>query len=496
MSLQLHKFMEPEQPPAQPPAKRPRLIRQCCCKIIKNVVAATREEKNKGTLSFPLNNSTKRVVNMTGLSRSTIDKVLSDSDGFPPAAAKEIKDRSCDYTDDDIVRIRPAVMKLVKDKVVPTLDRIMQTLKADDAGWAFSRTTLAKALHSAGFVFDDKAYNYYDRVREDERNVLLRTAYLDRYFRWKAEGRPMVFMDESWINMNCKLKYCWHDRTKDTVDEVPPGKGKRWILIGAGGLIDAEPGTYGWSPNCFRMWKGSIKSEDYHSEMCADIFKDWCLNNWWPTLRPNGVGVIDRATYHLVLTELSKKASTSWNKAKIIQWLIDHEAKDETGVLYTAAALQARTKPQLMVLTQDIPLEKNYLIFEWLQEFNTAHGSDIKINILPIAHPQLNPIELLWGWTKRYVCANNTDFKMTTIETLVRERIAQLDHTYWQKAFDHAHKFAEEYWQMDEEAMEAAEGPAPEVDPDEEAEESASDEPDDSDEDDEDDEEGSVGDEQ
>ncbi len=70
----------------------------------------------------------------------------------------------------------------------------------------------------------------------------------------------MFYMDETWINKNDVPTKCWHDGTADTVDAIPPGKGERLIIIGAGG-------PDGWIPSTFKMWNGKNKSDDYHTEM-------------------------------------------------------------------------------------------------------------------------------------------------------------------------------------------------------------------------------------
>jgi transposase len=42
--------------------------------------------------------------------------------------------------------------------------------------------------------------------------------------------------------------------------------------------------------------------------------------------------------------------------------------------------------------------------------------------MLPIAHPQLNPVELIWNWIKVYVKSNNHDFSMRSVEKLTKKK--------------------------------------------------------------------------
>jgi len=57
-----------------------------------------------------------------------------------------------------------------------------------------------------------------------------------------------------------------------------------------------------------------------------------------------------------------------------------------------------------------------YLAQKWINDFNAAHGTDIKFLLLPVAHPILNPIELMWSHLKRHVRQHNRDFTMESIE--------------------------------------------------------------------------------
>ena len=91
---------------------------------------------------------------------------------------------------------------------------------------------------------------HVSRMLEDEANMILRARYLFNYFLYREQGRPMIYMDESWINKNACPTKIWHDGTTETVPNVPAGKGPRWIMLGAGSKD-------GWVPNTFKIWKGN-----------------------------------------------------------------------------------------------------------------------------------------------------------------------------------------------------------------------------------------------
>ena len=83
--------------------------------------------------------------------------------------------------------------------------------------------------------------------------------------------------------------------------------------------------------------------------------------------------------------------------------------------------------------------------------FNAAHGTDFKWILLPVAHPELNPIEAIWGQIKDHVRKNNATFTMKAVETLANARRAELNDKGNQKAqFKRSFKVLLEYAKKDD----------------------------------------------
>ena len=221
---------------------------------------------------------------------------------------------------EDRDKIRPAIVSLVQRRVVPTVASVVQQLESDNEEWNWSRSSVYRALRGIGFRYNSRGPNYYDRLKEDPRNIELRVTYINQYVRFVQENRPMVYMDESWINSNTIPKKQWNDGATDSMPKVPPGKGPRWIIIGAGTKD-------GWVHETFTMWKGHVKSEDYHSEMNGQVFKQWVMERLLPNIPSTAVIVVDRASYHLILTEASKGASSSMTKDQLYNWLDQSQIK-------------------------------------------------------------------------------------------------------------------------------------------------------------------------
>ena len=98
-----------------------------------------------------------------------------------------------------------------------------------------------------------------------------------------------------------------------------------------------------------------------------------------------------------------------------------------------------------------------YLVHEWAREFNAASGTNITVLLLPVAHPALNPIEVMWGQIKRYVRDNNHTFKMDEIAHLAKERKEQQGSDAWTAAFKHTWDYAVSQWRADELLLEEGE---------------------------------------
>ena len=100
-------------------------------------------------------------------------------------------------------------------------------------------------MKDIGFKYkkiDDRRY-YYEQPHIAEQ----RKTYLRRMKQNRADNKPVVFLDETWANAHDGKDLAWVE--EDTVTggtlgrkRCPSGKGKRLIILGAGGEM-------GWIPN-------------------------------------------------------------------------------------------------------------------------------------------------------------------------------------------------------------------------------------------------------
>ena len=368
-------------------------------------------------------------------------------------------------SEEDALAIRPALVALILEKKPPTLCTLFDRIKRDNPEWIWSRATLQRALHNrCGIRFTKRKYDYYQRLREDPDNVKRRAQYLQYFFLYESQGREFVYMDETWMNQNMVPTKCWTDGTADCEAEVPPGKGPRWIVIGAGS-------RNGWVPSTFVMWKGNILSEDYHSEMNGEVFENWFCTRLLPNVPGNACVVIDRAPYHTLLTEESKGARSTFTRQQLAMWLVAHEAKDENGTALTEDLLLEQetlvpvegrgsrrrkgwSRQAMWALATELRPKPQYLVHTWAKRFNEEHGTNVTVLILPVAHPVLNPIELIWTQLKQYVRQHNSEHDMARIRAFVLEKQTTQGASQWESVCEHSRKYAVEQWKADELVLE------------------------------------------
>ena len=69
---------------------------------------------------------------------------------------------------------------------------------------------------------------------------------------------------------------------------------------------------------------------------------------------------------------------------------------------------------------------------------------------LPVAHCELNPIELAWAQVKEHVRLHNQKFTLKEVEKLVYEGISLVTPIRWKKIIEHTrNKVEDHYWDKD-----------------------------------------------
>lgn len=324
-----------------------------------------------------------------------------------------------DDFDGDIVR--RTVHELYDKGQFPTSLKVLHSYqeKTDFRG---SRTSMWRILKSLKFKYK-KCNNGRRFLIERNDIVAMRVRFLRQIvnLRQNNDNRPVIYLDETWVNQNHTRNFTWQNSENSEELKVPTSKGGRIIICHAGSS------SFGFVKDCKLVFHcKSSTSEDYHSQMNSEVFKGWfikMLNN----LKEPSIIVMDNASYHSVQKNNYPKSNST--KIVLQEWLKNKGV--EFSPLETIPELRERLK-------QLVPREKKYELDEIA--FSMGH----EVIRLPPNHCQYNPIELIWAQVKRKIAEKNTNFKMTDVEELVHEALDSITIDDWKRCVTHCNKLQDD----------------------------------------------------
>lgn len=263
----------------------------------------------------------------------------------------------------------------VQKKEFPTVSTLMLALEEADI-LQCGKTYLKGLLKELGFRWE-KCASHRKILIERPEIVNWRIQYLKQIKKYRSEGTPVIYIDETYINAHHVTGKCWHSPEEIGVT-APVGKGERLIIAHGGG-------EEGFVNNGLLIFKSKQKSGDYHHSMNFCNFYKWLEKMFLPNIEKPSVIVMDNAKYHCV--EQDKKPTNSNVKNEIQGWLKKQNIAYEENM----------TKAELLMLINNAHKEPVYKIDQLIFSF----GHDVIR--LPPYHPDLNPIELVWGAIKGQV---------------------------------------------------------------------------------------------
>ena len=154
--------------------------------------------------------------------------------------------------------------------------------------------------------------------------------------------------------------------------------------------------------------------------MNAKHFEEWWEEKLLPNLQDRSVVVIDNASIHSRLSNNSKLEKGRASRKATIE-------DNETNAI-------------LLMKVKSVYVPNIFMLEEITKKFCTTKGKNIKVLRLPVAHSELNPIELIWAQIKGYVAANNTTFKIKDVKKLAEEAFTKVTDRNWMQAVKHTLK--------------------------------------------------------
>ncbi|XP_050064302.1 uncharacterized protein LOC126553179 [Aphis gossypii] len=299
-----------------------------------------------------------------GIGITTVSNTLTEYRNFKtvssPNRTKIFKNVNDKVDDFDREAIRRQVQQFWVNRELPNLNKILNVANEDDTLPNFSLTSLWRLLKSMGFKFTKRGRN--SALIENDEIRAWRREYIRDIRKYREEGRPIYYTDETWVNAGDVAIRVWRGTTVESCQAAfsqnlstgianPTGKGKRLIVC----HIGSEDGFVPDSLLCFESKKNT---DDYHDEMNGDSFRDW-LEGVLPRLKENAVILMDNAPYHSV--KLEKCPTTNWRKADIVEWLESKgEVVDKSMII-----------PELLKIVRRIkPMYNKYVIDEMVSQQN------------------------------------------------------------------------------------------------------------------------------
>lgn len=131
------------------------------------------------------------------------------------------------------------------------------------------------------------------------------------------DDRPVVYLDETQVNQNHMRNHIWQDSDNSEGFKVPTGKSSRLIICHAGS------GLFGFVKNSKLVFRcTSSVSEDYHSQMNSEVFKEWFIE-MLRNLEEPCVIVMDNASYLSV--QMNNYPKCNAKKIELQKWLKEKE---------------------------------------------------------------------------------------------------------------------------------------------------------------------------
>ena len=427
-SVPLESDVEEEEAPS-PRRRIGRRITREMAEIIQNVSSACEEEK-KANFRFHLGQAVRRTAYFTGVSQREISKIRTTPlDKYPLASEREERNRGTITPDHLELQVRQVLAELYSRGVMPTMDILHHNVchPSDDVfpPFPWGRTTLYYMLQGLGVTFG-KGEDQYTAAKTKPWNITQRIMFIRAVRQHRLAGRRIFYHDESWLNLHMTQANVWRNPDGQGGIIMPSGRGGRIVMTHLGSSAT------GFLNGGGVLAKGYTDAEDYHTEFNGPSFMHYLEHHALANMRAGDVLVLDRAPYHTLLTPETQPPKSSMLKAEVYQYIQRHTGAPDDELL-------GLTKAELLEIARQHAPEPVFAAVK------LAESKGIIVEFLPVGHPELNPIELMWNRVKAYVRKNNRDHTEQHVIGLAWSIIDQLDADQWALAEQHCVNF-EDMW--------------------------------------------------
>jgi transposase len=237
------------------------------------------------------------------------------------------------------------------------------------------------------------------------------------------ERYQVVSVDERFLHHHHGGQYSWFSE-HDVVERMS-GKGRRGCFMHAMQENALLAGT-------LLAFEAKHSKGDDHAQVDWDIFPHWFTAQLLRNGPPRSLIILERCPFHTVGRDAV--VPSQMKKGDLQQWLT------ERGISWEEQWLRAR-------LMQEVEREREKTpLVEIL-----AEEQEHKLLFLPVHHPELNPIALVWATVKHYcgtIFSNSTSFKEQR-QHLEESFGRDITPEYCAKVYEHVQHIEERYWNTD-----------------------------------------------
>ena len=143
-------------------------------------------------------------------------------------------------------------------------------------------------------------------------------------------------------------------------------------------------------------------------------YEKWLQGKLIPNLESKSVIVVDNASYHNA--QFNRHPTSHARKGAMLFWF------DKHGIRYSSIM----TKAELYdLIKMHKPQYETFAIDCLLAELGDT------VIRLPLYHPDLDPIEKIWGIVKTRIAAKNVAFKLRDVQQLAEQNFAAVTMEEW-----------------------------------------------------------------
>jgi len=395
--------------------------------IVQHVFETFEKEKNAGAI-VQIQDPYSLTSKYTGVARSivaTIAKSVRQTGHVPLATPLGNRQQPTAIPLSIEGRIRELVFEKHRQGTICHAKHVKALLK-DECGLDVHERTVQRHLRRMGFCWL-RTKNRPRSLREKAEVRQQRHDYLYEIRKNRQlpseERYHVVYVDESFLHHHHGGQYSWFSEN-DFVERMS-GKGRRWCFIHAmqeNALIEGA----------FLAFEAKKGTGDYHGQFDWEVFQHWFNEQLLLNLPPRSLIILDRCPFHTVSRDAI--VPSQMKKAELQTWLMDR------GIQWEEKWLRARLMQEVDRYRDKKPMVEI-----------VAEEKGHKVLFLPVHHPELNPIELVWATVKNYcgaVFSNSTSFKEQRqhLEASFKKDITP---EYCTKVYEHVQKIEEKYWNTD-----------------------------------------------